>query len=358
MLALLVAREVADVGVRNDTLEDVLDEWRSGDLDLADDVRVVEDGDGRVVGYVAVRRTGTLAVVRPEYEGRGIGTRLLEWAELRERERGRDERPVSPPSRWRSYRDVDAAEDPPSLARQLEGIAAVPFLAAEKERSLELLALGPGGAVLDVGCGAGPELARLAQIVGAKGRVVGLDRSESLLGAARERGLEALGPVAVLQGDAGALPFGDGEFDACRADRTLQHLADPEVALAEMVRVTRARGRVVVTESRWGLVAPSLDQRVTDSILGMMATGAEQAGWVGYRLPAMFEQAGLSSVRSVSGDHTVGEHDEFFRFTHLDALSGDEATAWLGDLSDLLKRGEAFAMVLVLHVAGVKPAAR
>ena len=125
------------------------------------------------------------------------------------------ERPVSPPSRWRSYRDVNAAEDPRSLARQLEGIAAVPFLAAEKERSLGLLELGAGGAVLDVGCGVGPELARLAQIVGAEGRVVGLDRSEALLAAARGRGLDALGPVEVVQGEASALPFGDGEFDAC-----------------------------------------------------------------------------------------------------------------------------------------------
>ena len=85
-------------------------------------------------------------------------------------------------SLWRSYRDVDAAGDPGSLGGQLDGIASVPFVAAEKARSLELLGLIPGGSVLDVGCGTGPELERMADIVGPGGRVVGLDRSAALLG--------------------------------------------------------------------------------------------------------------------------------------------------------------------------------
>jgi mycothiol synthase len=554
--AVLVAREMTDLGVRHHTPADLLDQWRASDLDLAADARVVESSDGTVVGYAVVRPAGALAVVHPEHEGRGIGARLLEWVQRGALERGHErhrqwvaagnsrarellvgagyavarsylgmgcslegataaarsvgdglrvrsvdvdrdaarlyevdaaifsgnpsyvaeslrefreehleahdfdaglsrvvetgdgriigfllarrelpeaigyvdllavgpdhqgrglgtmllaeafaafaaagmreaqlgvdsdnpralriyeragmevrfrydvyERPAHAPSRWRSYRDVDAASDPDSLAGQLDGIAAVPFLAAEKQRSLELLELGIGGAVLDVGCGTGPELGRLALIVGPGGRVVGLDRSATLLGEARSHSADVLGGVELIQGDAGAMPFADGEFDACRADRTVQHLASPPGALAEMVRVTRARGRVVVTESRWGLVAPSLDQRVTDSILGLMATGAEQAGWVGYRLAAMFEDAGLSDVRSVTGDHTVGEPEDFFAFTHLRGLAADaaragvlteaEATAWLDRLTDLLERGEAFAMVLVLHVAGVKPA--
>jgi SAM-dependent methyltransferase len=270
-------------------------------------------------------------------------------------------------SRWRSYGDVDAAADPRSLGDQLDDIAGVPFVAAEKQRSLGLLELGPGDRVLDVGCGTGPELERLGALVGPGGRVVGLDRSAALIGVARERGLERRGPIALVQGEASSLPFDDAGFDACRADRTLQHVEQPDRALAEMVRVTRGLGRVVVSESRWGLVAPSLDQVLTDRILQRSATGIEQAGWVGHRLPGLFERAGLSEVRSISSDHTVGERDDFFRFTHLRASAEDaahagaitaaQATRWLDSLSDLLRRGEAFAMVLVLHVVGLTPAA-
>ena len=45
-----------------------------------------------------------------------------------------------------------------------------------------------------------------------------------------------------------ALEFADATFDACRADRVLQHLLDPGRAVAEMVRVTRPGGRLVICE--------------------------------------------------------------------------------------------------------------
>jgi ubiquinone/menaquinone biosynthesis C-methylase UbiE len=269
------------------------------------------------------------------------------------------------PSHWRSYRDVDAAPDPESLGRELHEIASVAFVAAEKRRSLELLALRSGSSVLDVGCGNGPELDALAAIVGPGGRVVGLERSAALIAQARERGREESESVELVQADAGALPFGDGEFDACRADRTLQHLADPGGALAEMVRVTRRGGHVVVSESRWGLVAPSLEQELTDRVLTPLASGGEQRDWIGHRLAAMFEQAGLTGVESVRADYTASEPDDFFAFTQLRAataravsggvLTGQEAEGWLGRLEGLVARGEALAMVLILHVAGIKP---
>jgi SAM-dependent methyltransferase len=338
-----------------------------------------------------------LLAVAPEHQRQGIGTVLLQTAfaalaaaglrhaqlmvasdnprAIRVYERaGMEvqrqfdiyERPVaSEPSRWRSYRDVDAADDPDSLGRELDEIASTGFMAAEKQRSLELLALNPGASVLDVGCGTAPELEALARIVGRRGRVVGLERSRALITQARGHGRDRPGWVELVQGDAGALPFADGEFDACRADRTLQHLDDPARGLAEMVRATRAGGRVVVTESRWGLVAPSLEGRLTDRVLGLLATGSEQADWVGHRLVAMFEAAGLTRVESRRADYTASEPEDFFRFTQLrsaagraarrDELPGEEASDWVSRLEGLVARGEAFAMVLILHVAGTTP---
>jgi mycothiol synthase len=90
VFAVLLARDIADVGTPDVTLKDLLDEWRGSDVDLAADARVAQDSDGEVVGYAIVRRPGAQAIVHPEHEGRGIGTRLLEWAEVRGRERGRD----------------------------------------------------------------------------------------------------------------------------------------------------------------------------------------------------------------------------------------------------------------------------
>lgn len=89
VLCLLVARDVADLGAPDITLEDLHDEWRSAEFDLSADARVVEAADGRIVGYASMRREVTVAVVvAPEHEGQGIGTCLREWAEPRDRARG------------------------------------------------------------------------------------------------------------------------------------------------------------------------------------------------------------------------------------------------------------------------------
>lgn len=90
VLVVVAARDLADLGATGYTLEDLRDEWRGSDVELGRDAQVVELECGRIVAYAMVRRHGTLAVVHPGYEGRGIGARLLAWAEGRERERGRD----------------------------------------------------------------------------------------------------------------------------------------------------------------------------------------------------------------------------------------------------------------------------
>lgn len=88
VLAVLHARDIADLGAPDDTFDDLLDEWKGSEFDLSADARVIEQ-DGRIVAYAVVRRPGTLAVVEPESEGRGIGARLLRWTEHREHEQGR-----------------------------------------------------------------------------------------------------------------------------------------------------------------------------------------------------------------------------------------------------------------------------
>jgi mycothiol synthase len=86
VLALIVARDVADFGAPDFTLADLREEWRSAEVDLERDAVVVEE-DGRLVGYALVRAPGAFVTVPPEHEGRGIGTELLRWAEAHGRRR-------------------------------------------------------------------------------------------------------------------------------------------------------------------------------------------------------------------------------------------------------------------------------
>jgi GNAT superfamily N-acetyltransferase len=90
VLEVLVARDIADLGVRDHTLDELRDEWQETGFDLASDGLVAETQSGAIVGYGAVITPGIQAVVVPEYEGQGIGTHLLKWGERRDRERGRE----------------------------------------------------------------------------------------------------------------------------------------------------------------------------------------------------------------------------------------------------------------------------
>jgi SAM-dependent methyltransferase len=115
--------------------------------------------------------------------------------------------------------------------------------------------LSPDWIALDVACGA----AHVAQEVAPRVRqVVGIDLTPALLGLAAAR-LDAagIGNVLLQEGDAAALPFTDGAFDlvVCRA--ALHHFPDPAVQVAEMARVCRPGGRVVVSD----MLAPGAADR-------------------------------------------------------------------------------------------------
>ena len=88
VLAVLLARDVADVGQPDFTLDDLHADWATPGLDLARDAWVVEDPEGTIVASGLLLGDDALIFVHPEACGRGIGTLLREHAEERARERG------------------------------------------------------------------------------------------------------------------------------------------------------------------------------------------------------------------------------------------------------------------------------
>ena len=101
--------------------------------------------------------------------------------------------------------------------------------------------VSPGDRVLDACCGTG-DLAIAAQRAG--GRVTGVDFSEPMLERARAKS----GEVEWIQGDALALPFADGSFDAATVGFGVRNLEDLEAGLRELRRVLRPGGRVGILE--------------------------------------------------------------------------------------------------------------
>jgi demethylmenaquinone methyltransferase/2-methoxy-6-polyprenyl-1,4-benzoquinol methylase len=113
-----------------------------------------------------------------------------------------------------------------------------------RARAADLAALGPGDSALDVACGTGDLAIELSRRVGTGGEVIGSDFSEEMLERARAK---APG-LAWEWGNALELPYASGRFDAATVGFGARNFSDLERGLAEMTRVVKPGGRVVVLE--------------------------------------------------------------------------------------------------------------
>ena len=98
---------------------------------------------------------------------------------------------------------------------------------------VELSAIQPGERVLDVACGPGVVARLAAEVVGATGRVVGVDLNAGMLAVARTLPLARGAPVEWREDDAAALQLPDGGFDVVLCQQGLQVFPDRPAALRE-----------------------------------------------------------------------------------------------------------------------------
>ena len=167
-----------------------------------------------------------------------------------------------------------------------------------------------GQRALDVGCGSGALVAALAGVLGAE-NVTGLDPSEPFVEAAQAR----VPGARVVVGSAESLPFGDDEFDAALSQLVVNFLADPELGVREMSRVTRPGGAVAgcvwdygggmtMLRTFWEAAAALHPERATpqmESHTMRFATPEE--------LAALWRTAGLDEVDVLPIDVEAAYHD-------------------------------------------------
>ena len=194
---------------------------------------------------------------------------------------------------------------------------------AWRERAVELSGVGPGGRALDVATGTGDLALALERRVGPDGQVVGLDFSERMLELARQK---APG-VRFEAGNALELPYADDHFDAVTVGFGARNFSDLGRGLAEMARVTRPGGRVVVLE----ITSP---QRPPLSwFFGL---------WFDRAVPALGRLAGDSDAYTYLPSSVR-------RFPEPRDLAGELARSGLGDVRWLITAGG----IIAFHV-GVK----
>lgn len=111
---------------------------------------------------------------------------------------------------------------------------------------------------------------------------------------ARQEGVE--GWVRHEPGDGHRLSCRDGEFDAARSERVFQHVNDPEGLLAEMIRVTKPGGWIVVADTDWSTLSFDTPEKDVEWALRRRWIDRFLNGYAGRQLRGMFLRQGLADV--------------------------------------------------------------
>lgn len=151
--------------------------------------------------------------------------------------------------------DVDGLRFDAEVSRQIEAVYRTPDVVEQRRAVRAALALRPGDRVLDVGFGPGLLAAEMAGEVGPSGRICGIDVSDSMLAIARTRADVPGGPGLELElASVERIPHPAESFDVVVSTQVFEYVEDVAAALAEVRRVLRPAGRVVLLDTDWGSV--------------------------------------------------------------------------------------------------------
>ncbi|HEY7079200.1 MAG TPA: methyltransferase domain-containing protein, partial [Nitrososphaeraceae archaeon] len=261
---------------------------------------------------------------------------------------------------------IDQAQSPEFFIKFVDEGNKIESVQACKKLMSSLLNIGNNQSILDVGCGTGDDVISLAELVGNTGRVTGVDNSEKMIMEARKRyelkAKEKLPTVEFHIGNVLHLDFADNSFDCSRAERLLIHIDDPRKAIAEMVRVTKSGGRIVIFDLDMdGAMVNHNNRTLTRKIMHLMCYSVVN-GWIGRQLPSLFKEAGLRNIKIVP--HVLLSH--YTLFVHIcngiiknalqsGALTEDEYKQMWSYLERKDQEGEFLAAIPGFIVYGQKP---
>lgn len=257
---------------------------------------------------------------------------------------------------------IDQTADPEYFIRFLDAACAEDSFQAYKQRMNDLLELSTAQRVLDVGCGTGDDARAMAKHLCKGGFIVGIDNSQAMIAEACKRADGLNLPIEFRVADVLHLPVEEGSFDSCRADRSLMHVPDVPRALAEMMRVTRPGGRVVVYEVDFETLVIDADDRILARKVSNTWCDGFRNGWLGRRIPRILADLGLRElqvwphtliltptlVTPLLGAPTVD------RAMEKGAVTQSEGRDWLRHLDDLQRTGRFFSTLTGFLVAGRK----
>ena len=232
------------------------------------------------------------------------------------------------------FTSVDQTADPGFFIHFLDEANKLLDAIAWKPTILDGLRLQAGARVLDMGCGAGDDAFDLAGRVTPGGDVIGVDVSATLINEATRRAVGRGLAVTFEVGDAQALRFSDGTFDAVRTERMLMHVPDPEQALRDGPCAPARRSHRGRRLGLGNAVLRFLYRDTTHKIALSFCDGLKN-GWIGRCLGRLLREIGMTDV-SVSFRTVTVTYDflqlllggHIVRAVSAGVLSEGEANLW------------------------------
>jgi ubiquinone/menaquinone biosynthesis C-methylase UbiE len=158
------------------------------------------------------------------------------------------------------------------------------------------IAAVPGRRIVDLGCGVGGATFLLAERSGAGGLVAGVDVSSALIEVATRRAGDQQG-IEFRVGDALAVPYPAGFFDAAYSERVFLYLPDRFAALRELQRVVKPGGQICLVDTDFDSTAIySVQRELTRKLTSTVAASLPNPNSA-RELPALVKKAGLKDVQ-------------------------------------------------------------
>jgi arsenite methyltransferase len=237
-------------------------------------------------------------------------------------------------------------------SRKVESLYMTPDVVAQRRQVLKALALREGERVLDIGSGPGLLAYEMAVAVSRNGRVCGIDISEDMLTMSRKRCADQAW-TEFQRADATNLPYPDDSFGAAVSTQVYEYVRDIPPALAELYRVVRPGGRVVVLDTDYGsLVIHTENETRMKRMLsawdehfvhaGLPRTLSRQLRDVGFMIR---QRDAIPMFNPEYRENTYGKGLLAFMATFAVGRKGvtrEEADAWLSEFDELDTQGKFF----------------